>query len=57
MNSRLVTLLDTFKLKDKTFEGKITTKNLNPDYKNVNKILEKERLKAHNFIKKALDIK
>ena len=57
MNSRLETLLNTFKLTNQRFTGKITTKQLNPNYDKTNKILEEERLKSLQFIEKAFDVK
>ena len=57
MNSRLETLLSKFKLEDRRFNGKMITKeNLNHDYTEAYKILEKERKKSEEFLKKALDI-
>ena len=57
MNSRLDTLIEKFKLKNRKFNGKITDKNLKHDYTEAYKILEKERKKSEEFLKKALDIK
>ena len=57
MNSRLDTLINKFKLKNRRFEGKITDKNLKHDYTEAYKILEEERKKSEIFLKKALDIK
>lgn len=57
MNSRIETLINKFELKNRKFEGKITESNLNHDYTEAYEILEKEREKANNFLKKALDIK
>ena len=57
MNSRLDTLLSKFKLEDRRYKGKITKKDLKCDYKEAYKILDKERIKSMNFLKKALDIK
>lgn len=56
MNSRLDTLLSKFKLENKKCNGKITKKDLTCDYKEAYKILEKERIKADKFLRKALDI-
>jgi len=56
MNSRIETLLSKFKLEDREYKGKITNKDLQCNYKEAYKILEKERIKANNFLKKALDI-
>ena len=57
MNSRLDTLLSKFKLENRRCNGKITKKDLICDYKETHKILEKERIKADKFLRKALDIK
>ena len=57
MNSRLDTLLSTFKLNDRWFNGgEITDDKLVVDYSNTNKILKKEREKSLNFLKRALEI-
>lgn len=56
MNSRLETLINKFKLKDRKFEGKITEKNLKHNYAEAYKILEEERKKSESFLKKALEI-
>lgn len=57
MNSRLDTLLSKFKLENRRCNGKITKKDLTCDYKEAYKILDKERIKADKFLRKALDIK
>ena len=57
MNSRLDTLLSKFKLEDRRYKGKITKKDLKCDYTEAYNILDKERIKSMNFLKKALDIK
>ena len=57
MNSRIDTLINKFNLKDRKYNGKnITTSNLNHDYTDAYKILESERKKSNDFLKKALDI-
>lgn len=57
MNSRIDTLLSKFKLKNRKFNDKeITKENLNHDYTEAYRILEKERKKSEEFLKKALDI-
>lgn len=56
MNSRIETLINKFKLKDKKYEGRISEKNLNHDYSEAYKILEFERKKSFDFLKKALDV-
>ena len=58
MGSRIDTLIDNFRLKDRRYNGKdITSKNLNHNYSEAYKILEKEREKSFNFLKKSLIIK
>ena len=54
MYSRIETLLKKFEIKDRVCNGKITDKNINCDYSNIDVILEEERKKAKGFIKKAL---
>ena len=58
MSSRIDTLLSKFKLKNRRYNGKnITKENLEHDYSEAYKILEKEREKSKKFLEKALDIK
>lgn len=57
MNSRIDTLLSKFQLEDRRYNGKITKELLNCDYSEAKKILEKEKQKSMNFLKRALDIK
>ena len=57
MSSRLDTLINKFNLKNRRFNGKITKENLEHDYTEAYKILEKERKKSKEFLEKALDIK
>lgn len=56
MNSRIETLINKFKLKNRKFEGKITKENLNHDYTEAYKILENEKEKSINFLKRALEV-
>ena len=56
MNSRIETLINKFNLQNRKFTGKITEENLQHDYKEAYEILEKERQKSSEFLKKALDI-
>ena len=56
MNSRIDTLLSKFKLEDRRYKGKIEKEDLLHNYDEAYKILEKEREKSNNFLKKALDI-
>lgn len=58
MNTRIDTLIDKFKLKNRRYNGKnITEDNLNHDYTEAYKILEKERKKSDDFLRKALGFK
>ena len=54
MNSRIDTLLTKFNLKDRWFKDKIKKGQLQIDYTEAYKILEKERDKAKKFIKNAI---
>lgn len=56
MNSRLNTLLNKFELENRKFDGKITYQQLENNYNNAEVILQEEREKSMNFLKKALDI-
>ena len=56
MNSRIDTLLSKFKLEDRIYKGKIKKEDLSHKYDEAYKILEKEREKSNNFLKRALDI-
>lgn len=56
MNSRIDTLLSKFKLESRRFKGEITTDLLQCDYTEAKKILEKEKEKSINFLKRALEI-
>lgn len=56
MNSRIETLINKFKLKNRKFTGKITEENLKHDYTEAYEILEKERKKSDDFLRKALEI-
>lgn len=56
MNSRIETLINKFNLKNREFTGKITQENLQHDYTEAYEILEKEKQKSINFLKKALDL-
>ena len=55
MYSRIDTLLDTFQLNSRKFNGKIDKTQLNVDYRHVDSILLKEQLKAKEFLKQALN--
>ena len=57
MNSRIETLINKFNLKNRKFTGRITEENLKHDYTEAYEILEKERKKSDDFLRKALDIK
>ena len=54
MNSRIDTLLDKFNLKNRRYNGRITSENLEHDYKDAYKILEEERKKSFKFLEEAL---
>jgi len=55
INSRIETFISKFKLKNRTLKGNsITRENLEHDYSEAYKILEKEKEKANNFIEDAL---
>lgn len=56
MNSRIDTLLSKFKLENRRFRGEITEDLLQCDYTEAKKILEKEKEKSINFLKRALEI-
>ena len=57
MSSRIDNLLEKFKLKNRKYNGKeITNDNLKHDYKEAYKILEKERKKSDDFLRKSLDV-
>ena len=55
MNSRIDTLINKFKLKNRVFENKIKTENLEYDYTEAYEILERERKKSIDFLKKELN--
>lgn len=56
MKSRLDTLIKKFELEDRWYEGEIKKEQLKTDYTKAYEILEKERKKSMNFLKRALDI-
>lgn len=57
MNSRIDTLLNKFQLKDRIYNNnEILQEQLKCDYTNAYKILEIEREKSNNFLKKALEM-
>ncbi len=57
MYTRLQNLIDTFKLRNREFNGKeISKENLEVDYTEAKMILKKEREKSIGFLKKALEI-
>lgn len=58
MSSRIDTLINKFKLENRRYNGKeITKENLEHDYTEAYKILDKERQKSKDFLEKAFDIK
>ncbi len=54
MNSRINTLLSTFKLNDRKFNSNLVYNQVKHDYSEAYKILEVERRKSINFINNAL---
>lgn len=54
MNSRIDTLINTFKLTNRNYEGKITEDNLNHDYSEAFKILDSKRMEAKEYLRNAL---
>lgn len=55
MNSRIETLINKFKLKNRKYNGiAITEENLNYDYEYAYKILEDERKKSYAFLEKSI---
>ena len=54
MNSRLDTLINTFRLTNRNYDGKITLDNLNHDYSEAFKILEDKRKEAKDYLEKSL---
>lgn len=58
MNSRIETLLAKFQLEDRKWENvTVSKKYFYTDYSHIEPILETERNKAFNYLKKALEIK
>ena len=56
MGSRIDTLISKFQLENRKYNGKeISSENLQHDYLNAYKILEYEKNKSINFLKKALE--
>ena len=57
MNSRIDTLLNKFHLESQKFNGvEISKEYLNSDYSESYKIIENERKKSQEFLKKALNV-
>lgn len=56
MNSRITTLLDTLKLQDRVFNNQEATEVFKKEYDHIPAILEKEREKAINYLKKSLEL-
>ena len=54
MYSRIETLLDTFQMPYRMFNGKITKDILNNDYSKAHEILKTEKLKVRNFLDTSL---
>lgn len=57
MNSRLETLLSKFKLENRWYKCHIEEQQLQVDYTETYKILDIERKKSEDFLKRALDLK
>lgn len=56
MNSRIDTFLNTFKLNNRRFNGTILEENLDNNYEEAYEILNKEKLKSIEFLRKALNL-
>ncbi len=56
MGSRIDTLLDKFKLKDRKFSNQSTQQVLNIDYSHIEPILNVERKKSIDFLKDAMEM-
>lgn len=56
MYSRIETLLQKFKLKNRKFEGVIDNSHINVDYSEVDDILLEEQKKVRKFLRNALNI-
>ena len=56
MGSRIDTLLKTFKLEERRFNNKIPNNIIKHDYNESYKILEKERKKSKEYLKKSLNV-
>jgi len=54
MSTRIVSLLSKFKLESRKYDGELTEAMLKHDYSEAYKILEKERIKSKEFLKKSL---
>ena len=54
MYSRIETLLKTFELEDRIFNGSINENIFNENYENAYKILETKRQNVMNFLNKSL---
>ena len=54
MNSRIDTLINTFKLTNRNYEGKISLDNLSHDYSEAFKILDIKRKEAIDYLKNSL---
>jgi len=53
--SRIETLVHKFEIQNMVFNGNITKKNFYNDYSKIQKILQKERKKTDEFLRKALE--
>lgn len=57
MNSRIDTLINTFKLINRNYESRITSDNLNHNYSEAFEILDSKRKEAIMYLRSVLDIK
>lgn len=57
MNFRIDTLINTFKLVNRNYEGRITSNNLKHNYSEAFEILDSKRKEAIMYLRSVLDIK
>ena len=55
MYSRIETLLETFEMKNRVFNKKITADILDNDYSKAHEILQKEQTRVNNFLDTAFE--
>ena len=56
MHSRIETLFNKFNLHYRQFNGNITEEMLKSDYEKIKEIIEKEKIRSNEFLKRALDL-